>query len=232
LKTLQAINPPRKLVVPHRPKWHGEIAAWLIYALGSTVAGTWRFHWDEQTGHFLQTQGGPVIFSLWHNRHALSMALWNKFRQSPRKAVGLAALVSASKDGALLARILEHFHVAAARGSSSRRGAQALLELTSYIEEGYHVAITPDGPRGPKYQVQDGILSLSQLTGAQIIPVGMRIQHKYCLKSWDAFQVPLPFTQCNILVGQPISIPRNASPEQRAQTGELLREEMIRLNKD
>ena len=84
----------------------------------------------------------------------------------------MAALVSASKDGGFLSGILELFGVQPVRGSSSRRGPQALLELTTWAERGHDLTITPDGPRGPCYQVQDGVMSLAQLTGLPIVPVG------------------------------------------------------------
>ena len=78
-------------------------------------------------------------------------------------------MVSASKDGAFLTSILECFQVQPVRGSSSRRGPQALLELTTWAERGYDLALTPDGPRGPRYVVQEGVMSLAQLTGLPII---------------------------------------------------------------
>ena len=82
----------------------------------------------------------------------------------------MAAMVSASKDGGFLASILECFGVQPVRGSSSRRGPQALLELTGWAERGYDLAITPDGPRGPRYVVQEGIIALAQVTGLPIVP--------------------------------------------------------------
>jgi lysophospholipid acyltransferase (LPLAT)-like uncharacterized protein len=232
LNPAQATTTPKsQIVVPHRPKWHGQIAAWLIYALGSTFSSTWRLKWHDESGLFDGKQQGPLIFSIWHNRLAFSMTFW-KYGREGRKAAGLAALISASKDGALLARTLEHFHVQAARGSSSRRGSQALLELTSYIEEGFHVAITPDGPRGPKYQIQEGIISLAQLTAAPIVPVGAIARRKYSLKSWDSFQIPLPFTRCDLYFARPICVPRNASMEERLRIAEELRSVMLKLNPD
>jgi len=218
--------------VPHRPKWHGQIAAWLIYAFGTTLSNTWRLRWHDQSGLFDGTGEGPLIFAIWHNRIGVCMTFWNKYGRHRRKAAGLAALVSASKDGALLARMFEHFHVQAARGSSSRRGSQALLELTTYIDDGYHAAITPDGPRGPKYKIRDGILSLAQVTATPIIPLGAFIHSKYTLKSWDAFQLPLPFSRIDLSIGKPIHVPRNISTEERARIADQLRSVMFQLNPD
>src|SRR5213075_2734928 len=104
-------------------------------------------------------------------RLALCMVAYFGYPCKRNNTAGMAALVSASKDGALLSGILEAFGVQPVRGSSSRRGAQALVELTSWAERGYDLAITPDGPRGPRYQVQPGAIALAQLTGRPLVPV-------------------------------------------------------------
>jgi lysophospholipid acyltransferase (LPLAT)-like uncharacterized protein len=157
----------------------------------------------------------PIIFALWHNRLALSMDVWRRhvWRHAPES--GLVALISASRDGALLTQVMKAFHVRAVRGSSSRRGSQALLELTTWIQKGFHVAITPDGPRGPRYRVQDGVISLAHLTGAPIVPVGINIQWKKSLRSWDGFQVPMPFTAYHLHFGKPIYLASHASASER-----------------
>lgn len=167
---------------------------------------------------------GPVIFCIWHNRIALCMKAYYGFGTSLWPAPGLAALASASKDGALISRVLRYFKVSPVRGSSSRRGRQALLELTTHIQEGYNAAITPDGPKGPKYKVQEGVIALAQITGATIIPVSAKVNRKWTLKSWDEFQIPKPFAACEIHLNKPIRVPREASDEER----EALRAELER----
>jgi lysophospholipid acyltransferase (LPLAT)-like uncharacterized protein len=138
-------------------------------------------------------------------------------------------MVSASRDGGFLTHILERFQTDPVRGSTSRRGSQALRELVSWAQQGRDLAITPDGPRGPRYVVQDGIIALAQLTGLPIIPAGTRVRWKIQLRSWDRFQIPLPFTRCDILAGPPISVPRNATPEERESLRRQL-EEALRRN--
>ena len=134
----------------------------------------------------------------------------------------LAALISASKDGALLAAVLRSFGVEAVRGSSSRRGGQALLELTSWAGRGYDLAVTPDGPRGPRHIVQDGVMALAQVTGLPIIPYSCRLGWKIQLKSWDRFQIPLPFSHCEMIFGDPIRVPRGATGVERDELREQL----------
>lgn len=133
-------------------------------------------------------------------------------------------MVSASKDGGFLAAILENFRVEPVRGSSSRRGPQALLELTTWAERAYDLAITPDGPRGPRYEVQEGTMSLAQVTGLPIIPFAFNLSWKITANSWDKFQIPLPFGRCEIITGEALRVPREASDAER----EALRKELER----
>jgi lysophospholipid acyltransferase (LPLAT)-like uncharacterized protein len=148
------------------------------------------------------------------------------------QTAGLAAMVSASKDGAFLASILECFKVQPVRGSSSRRGPQALLELTTWAERGYDLAITPDGPRGPRYVVQEGVMSLAQLTGLPIVPASYHLNWKVRLHSWDRFQIPLPFTRCEFFFGRPLRVPREASDAQREGLRRQLEQTLNEITKD
>ena len=144
------VNAPagRAVVVPHRPGWFQKVAGFLAYAVERVLTATLRYEWRDTSGLLRPASTRPVIFCLWHNRLALSMVVHRRY-PGP-----LAALISASKDGALLAAVLGKFGVVSVRGSSSRRGPQALLELASQAERGYDLAITPDGPRGPRYVAQ------------------------------------------------------------------------------
>ena len=136
------------------------------------------------------------------------------YRRHSRK---LAALVSASKDGALLSAILDRFGIEQVRGSSSRRGPQALLELTTRGENGYDLAVTPDGPKGPRYVVNQGVVQLAQLTGLPIVPVTINTRWKFCLRSWDGFQIPIPFSRCEIILRRPIHVAKEADDPKREE---------------
>ena len=204
-------------VIPHAPRWHQRLGAWLIFAALRTLAATLRYQWDDRSAYYSAGASGPVIFAVWHNRLALTMTAYYGYARRHAQSAGLAAMVSASRDGAFLAAILEAFKVQPVRGSSSRRGPQALLELTTWAERGYDLAITPDGPRGPCYQVQDGIMSLAQITGLPIIPFSFHLHWKIRAKSWDRFQIPLPFSRCKMLLGQPVRVPRQASELEREE---------------
>jgi len=144
----------------------------------------------------------------------------------------MAAMVSASKDGALLAAILQAFKVQPVRGSSSRRGRQALLELTTWAERGYDLAITPDGPRGPCYLVQEGVMYLAQVTGLPIIPFSYHLTLKLRPNSWDRFQIPLPFSRCHMILEKPVRVPREATDEQREELRQHLERTLREISKD
>ena len=220
------------VVVPHAPRRYQRLGALLIHVVIRIYAMTLRLRWDRRSQPSPDTLKGQAIYCLWHNRLLLCMEAYEQ--QSRRQDIGkgLAALISASKDGAFLAAILECFRVQPVRGSSSRRGPQALLELTSWAERGYALAITPDGPRGPRYIVQEGVMSLAQLTGLPIVPFSFYAHHKIRLKSWDGFQIPLPFSRCDLRVGEPIFIARDASDAQREDSRKRVEESLKAISVD
>ena len=220
------------VVVPNAPKWHQRLAAWAIWLVVNAVAATIRYRVRDPHGFLARKDFGPAIYCIWHNRLALCMKLYFKFGRPRHPSPGLAGLVSASRDGALLARIFEHFGVEAVRGSSSRRGGQALLELTTWAERGYDLAITPDGPRGPRYEVQGGVISTAQLTGLPIVPVSYHLNWKIQSKSWDRFQIPLPFARCEIVTGRVLRVPREASDAEREALRQRLETEMRAITRD
>jgi lysophospholipid acyltransferase (LPLAT)-like uncharacterized protein len=214
-------RPAGGVVAPHRARWYQQIGAWCIVALVRSISATLRYRWVDTSNFFQGEQAGPAIYCAWHNRLVMAMPAYFGYAHKRQKTSGMAALVSASKDGGFLAAILECFGVHPVRGSTSRRGPQALLELTTWAERGFDLAITPDGPRGPAYEVQEGVLLLAQVTGLPIIPFSCYLRWKIRLNSWDKFQIPLPFSYCEMRIGPPVRVPREVSDETRAQ---LLRE--------
>jgi lysophospholipid acyltransferase (LPLAT)-like uncharacterized protein len=216
------------VVVPHEPYWYQRLGAWLVFALVRAVSATLRYRWTDHSEYFNDGPAGPAIYCTWHNRLALCLIEYYDYAKKHNQTPGMAALVSASKDGGFLAAILECFGVQPVRGSSSRRGPQALLELTGWAERGYDLAITPDGPRGPRYVVQEGIMGLAQVTGLPIIPASQHLSWKVQAKSWDRFQIPLPFSRCEMVFGKPVRVPREASDAER----EALRQQLERTLKE
>jgi lysophospholipid acyltransferase (LPLAT)-like uncharacterized protein len=182
----------------------GRLGGWLIRLLGMTLR-------REVTGPVEKINGfeTPVIHVLWHNQIMASPQIWR--RMYPRRKV--VVLTSASKDGAVLAAAVGVFKVGAVHGSSSRRGAAALVALRKAAREGKDLVFTPDGPRGPKYQVQPGVIKIAQTTGLPMVV--LRIQYLSCwtLKTWDRFQIPKPFSRVKVTLEEPVSLARDLSEE-------------------
>ena len=188
------------------------------------IVATLRFRVRDDAG----VLGGPatprLIWAFWHNSLFVIPHLLNHYL-SHRPG---AALTSASRDGEILAAFLERFNVRPIRGSSSRQGAAALLEMKRLIEQGFDVAITPDGPRGPRYHLNPGVITLAQKTGALIMPIRVHYSRCWRLKTWDAFEIPKPFATVTIVLlplyrVAPVSSNEEFEPE-RARLEQILRE--------
>lgn len=155
-----------------------------------------------------------VIYALWHEQQAM-MTYINRGR-------GICTMVSRSKDGEYMARILRHFGYNCARGSTTRGGAAALRAMIKAAGQGYSLVVTPDGPRGPARRVQRGILYLAQKTGLPIVPCGCFMSPKIVFSSWDKYQFPLPFAKVNAVYGTPLSIPAGEDLDKKASELEYL----------
>lgn len=220
------------IVTPRPLRWYHRLGATVIHWCIRLLSSTIRFHWEDRSQCFKTPDRAPVIFCIWHNRLALALDVRRVYLQTMRSTRPLAAIVSASKDGGILARVLERFDTQPVRGSTSRRGPQALLELTTWSARGHDLAITPDGPRGPRYHVQPGVVALAQVTGRAVVPVCYTLSRKWVLNSWDGFQIPLPFARCRMVLGEPLHIPRHLSEEQREHWRVQLEERLASITKD
>jgi len=209
-----------------------RLLAWLIYGLIRLISLTIRWRLHDPTDVLGRTANRPVIFCTWHNRLALAMPAWRRHFVSPQPNRRVAAIASASRDGSLVAEILRLFGAQPVRGSSSRRGLHAMIELVEFAKNGFDLAITPDGPRGPLYSVQPGLVSLAQMTSLPILPMSYTLSRKLTVKSWDRFQIPLPFTRCEVQLGDLIEVPRSYRDKERAAVLERIRTSMMAVTKD
>ncbi len=153
--------------------------------------------------HFRSLEGRACVFLLWHGR-----LLPCSYRHRHQ---GVATLISQHRDGDYIAGVVERwwgFH--AVRGSSSRGGTAALREIVRVLRRGTAVAITPDGPRGPRQKMKPGPILAAQLAGVPLIPVSAGASSGWWLGGWDRFLIPRPFSRIRIVYGEPVMVPRDA----------------------
>ena len=172
--------------------WKLSLTVLVGTALLRTLGSTWRFrimNGDVVTSH--RAQGKPFIFAFWHGQ--LLPLLWL------HRSEGVRIVISAHRDGEIVARIGERLGHRTIRGSSSRGAARALLGIVRELEQGVEVAVTPDGPRGPARKFATGALVAAQRVGAPIIGIGVSASSAWRLRSWDRFMIPKPFARVNVV---------------------------------
>ena len=175
----------------------------LINALGHTLR--WRV---EGTEHYdaVLASGRQPIMAFWHGR-ILSGTLYFQRR-------GIVVITSENFDGEWIARIIQRFGFGTARGSSSRGGLRAMLQLVRDMEQGRPAAFTLDGPRGPARVAQPGAIWLARATGNPVVPFHMEASSKWTARSWDQTQIPKPFTTVAVAIGDPFDVAGDATDQQ------------------
>jgi len=168
---------------------------WLVLWVLALVLRIWgrtlRFEIDPSTYERLKKFNEPTAIVLWHNRLFVSAELFRRYRSHRR----LYGLVSASRDGAWLAAFYRLIGIQPVRGSSSKFGREAARQLIDVMREGHDVGITPDGPRGPMYVVEPGVLVVTRRNAAPMLLLGAQFTRAWRLRSWDRFYVPWPFSR-------------------------------------
>jgi lysophospholipid acyltransferase (LPLAT)-like uncharacterized protein len=177
---------------------------WVGYVVISIVGRTmrWQSVGDSHLDDILNS-GNRAIFTFWHGRIFPATYYWRNR--------GIVVMTSQNRDGEGIARCILRFGYGAARGSSSRGGFKALAEMAREIRHGRDAAFTIDGPRGPRYIAKQGPVLLALKTGAAIFCFHISMKHKIQLRSWDEFQIPLPFTSAVVLKAPPIWVPPDAT---------------------
>ena len=167
----------------------------------------------------LKKQKQNYVLAFWHGTMLLP---WFLHRND-----GFAALTSKSKDGDLLAKQLKHWKYKVVRGSSSKGGDVALGIMVDHAKNGYSIAITPDGPRGPEQKFKAGAVITAKKSGVPLVLMGIGIKSKKKLKSWDKFQVPNPFTNVKVIYSDPINVDAKLSYD---ETSKVIEECERKLN--
>jgi lysophospholipid acyltransferase (LPLAT)-like uncharacterized protein len=167
----------------------------LIAALGHTLR--WRVEGLEHFDEILASGRQPVM-AFWHGR-ILPATFYFRRR-------GIVVITSENFDGEWIARIIERFGYGTARGSSTRGGVKALLQMARDMEQGRPAGFTLDGPRGPARVAQPGAVWLSQRTGNPILPFHLEASSAWTMRNWDRTQIPKPFSTVALVVGEPMTV--------------------------
>ena len=163
------------------------------------------------------TKGEQVILAFWHDQLLLMASGYH--------GPGAKILISASKDGELIARTMAYFGQGAVRGSSSRGGRSAFRHLLNLAKEPFDLVITPDGPKGPRHEVKEGVVQLARLSGRPVIPMAFVASKGHRFGSWDRFLLPFPFARGVYAFGPPLIYDKAETPEGFRETLQLAMEE-------
>jgi lysophospholipid acyltransferase (LPLAT)-like uncharacterized protein len=189
----------RQLALTSSQRFKASLIATVAYPLVAALCRTyrWRIEGAEHYDSVVRSGKQPIL-ALWHGRILPGL---HYFRNR-----GVVVITSQNFDGEWIARILHRFGFGTARGSTSRGGARALVQLRQDLAKGRPAAFTVDGPRGPARIVQPGVVFLAGATGHPILPYHIEADRYWTAKSWDRTQIPKPFSTVALVIGAPIEI--------------------------
>lgn len=147
----------------------------------------------------------PIIVAFWHEHLLMILFLWKMIRKNKPNAI-VHAVISDHRDGEYIAKTVKLLGIDSVRGSSSKGGARALFNVIKMLRSNQDIAFTPDGPRGPRHSVADGIVFAAQKSGAKIVALSYRATRSRRLSSWDRFLIPLPFGRLEFVASEPFGV--------------------------
>lgn len=186
-----------------RKRWLQALTLAIVPFIGSLIVRL--IYWScSKSFRLPEAEIGEEAFivGMWHGDLLMEPYLYKQMRQR----MNIKVMISEHFDGRLIAKTVSYLGLDTIYGSSSKGGARVLLKAINAIKQGSDVAITPDGPRGPRHSVADGIIILAQKSGAKIIPYGCKPSRYWQLKSWDRFTIPKPFCHLEYYAGEPLDI--------------------------
>ena len=201
-----------------------HIADWSFYLLIKFIGKSLRFerggwkNWEQ-----IEADGKVPVMTFWHNR---IFGATYYFRDR-----GIVVITSQSFDGEYIARFIKRFGFGAVRGSSTRGGIGALVEMIRLMKKGLPMGFSVDGPKGPKYIAKAGACLLAKKTGNPLMPFLVETEKYWQMKSWDDLQIPKPFSRAKVFIGEPIYVDKNASGEEIQQVREVLQAKLDELVK-
>ncbi len=179
----------------------GALGASMIWALGSTLSYHFRYRDPQVDPVKARGSGVRYVYAFYHEVMLFPAYYW------PWPEMHI--LISEHRDGELITQVVSRLGFSVVRGSTTRGGTRALREMTLRIDQG-HLCVTPDGPRGPRRVVHQGVAYLSSRTGFPIVGAGMAFKRPFRAKSWDRFCIPKPFSPAACVVPAPVAVPHDA----------------------
>ena len=177
-------------------KWYQLLLLRGCSLLVAVWTRTLRFHWGADVQALMDQSQPPSIAILWHNRLFVAPEFFRRYFRERK----LAALISASDDGAWLAAFLQQLRILPVRGSHYNRGPQAVREMIAALKAGHDIAITPDGSRGPIYDMKPRTLAVAFKMNTPMVLLSYNFSKVWRLKSWDRFNLPVPFSRIEVKV--------------------------------
>lgn len=195
-----------------------RVAYAYIRALRASMRLEWR---GRERLDELRGDGGQVILAFWHSRLVMMPYVYPGGR--------ITVLSSRHRDSEMLARVLVRLGLDLSKGSSTSGGAAGLRDILRKTREGFDVAFTPDGPRGPRREVKPGVIAAARLSGLPILPVTFSARPAWRLRTWDRTLVPRPFARGLFVYGEPLRVPRDADEAEQRERAARLGAELDRL---
>ena len=184
------------------------LISWSAYLLIKLIGSTLRFKFKREGEEIFEgsPEADPGIYCFWHRTMIPAAYCFRNWQ--------IAIMISQSFDGECIARIVEKLGFRPVRGSSSRGGATALLEMREELNRGHLAVFTADGPRGPLYVAKPGAVLLAQNTGHKIYSFHVTVERAWILKSWDRMMIPKPFSRASLFLTAPFAVPSNLTEGQ------------------
>ena len=196
--------------VPARVRWAVAAGARAL----RLMARTWRVHEVGREGWNARRAqpGAGTVVAIWHGQMLPLTA--------HHRDLGVSVLISEHRDGEIIARVTRAFGFRTVRGSTSRGGSRALLELVSVLRRGEDIAVTPDGPRGPRHTFAPGALVAANRAGVPVVGVVAHVDRAWRLGSWDRFEIPKPFARITVAYSEPTYVP-GSTPREAAEAAPM-----------
>ncbi len=162
----------------------------------------------------------PVVFAFWHGDLLMQPYLYYQFRQTPKANV----LISDHFDGKIIAKIMVYFKLGTIHGSSNRSAVRVLMQGIKSLRDGYDIGITPDGPKGPRHEVSDGVIAMAHKSKAKVVIFSCVPSHFWQLSSWDKFTIAKPFSTLDFYASRPFDLSDMSMDEAKV----LIKKELMR----